>query len=262
MDNNEILSYFEAQAKTGKWDSLYDKNNPASYPFIVRFSKAINLIKQVENNTILDLGCGTGILIPYIIENKGNYIGLDNSVSMLKTVNQKFFNLIENGKVHLYFKDIRVYTPCEKIDIIIGLGFIEYFDDPEIIVEKLFEILPEGGQLILSFPNFKSLDYFSVQLFTPIRFLLRKLTGRHTISPPRKMWNSKYAKKLFLKAGFKDIKIVNYNVNIFSYPFTRLSMKFTNYWAKKFEDSFLSKIGFFSSGFIITAEKNNFIVFK
>lgn len=255
MNKDEILSYFEVQAKTGEWDSLYDKNNPASYPFIVRFVKAINLIKQVENNSVLDLGCGTGILIPYVIENKGKYIGLDNSESMLKTVNKKFSKLIENGNVSLHLKDIREFTPSEKFDIIIGLGFIEYFDDPETVVEQLYELLPKGGQLILSFPNFKSLDYFNLQLTAPIRFLLRKLTGRHTISPPRKMWNSKYAKKLFSNAGFQDLNIVNYNVNIFSYPFTRISIKFTNFWANKFEYSFLSKIGIFSSGFIIMAVK-------
>ena len=43
MKTNEVLNYFEQEAKVGNWDSLYDSSNPKSYSFIVRLQKTLNL---------------------------------------------------------------------------------------------------------------------------------------------------------------------------------------------------------------------------
>ena len=255
MNDREILDYFESQAKSGAWDSLYNPKNPGSYPFIIRFKKGIELLHSIDGKTVLDLGCGTGVLIPHIVENNGFYIGVDSSQNMLDVIKKQYSSLVESNKIKLFSQDIRNFETPDKIDIVVGLGFIEYFDNPEIILKKLYEFLPQGGQLILSFPNFNSLDYFSVRFFSPFRFLLRKISGKSTHQPPRRMWNIKFAEKLFLNAGFNNIKLVNYNVNIFAYPFTKISMRFTNFWAKKFEYSKLSTIHFFASGFIVSAVK-------
>ena len=255
MNYSEILNYFERQAVTGEWNSLYDHKNPASYPFIMRFKKAVELIDSIERNTVLDLGCGTGILIPYVIEKKGNYIGLDNSENMLNIVKEQYTKLITEKSVSLFLGDVKDFIPTINIDVIIGLGFIEYFDKPEIVINQLYEILPKGGKLILSFPNINSLDYFCLKLLAPIRFILRKVTGKGTIAPPRMMCSSSEANNLFRNAGFKNLKKANYNVNFFVYPFTKISLKFTNFFASKLEYSFLSKIGVFSTGFIISVEK-------
>jgi len=255
MNDQEILGYFESQAKSGEWDSLYDPKNTKSYPFIIRFKKSIELMKPIEGMTVLDLGCGTGILIPHVINNKGSYMGLDSSENMLDVVKKKYPALIESNKIKLFSDDIRNFEPSQKIDVMIGLGFIEYFDDAESVIRKLYQFLADRGQLILSFPNFNSLDYLSLRLTSPFRYLLRKISGKSTHQPPRRLWNQKMAKKMFLNCGFKNIKSVNYNVNIFTYPFTKISMGFTNFWARKFEYSKLSSKDFFATGFIISGEK-------
>ena len=54
-----------------------------------------------------------------------------------------------------------------------------------------------------------------------------------------------------------SIIIVNYNTNIFTYPFTKFFPRFSNYMGNIFEDSFLNKFSFFSSGFIVKFEKKS-----
>ena len=84
MNNKDILSYFENQAQTGHWDALYNPENPVSYWFIIRLQKAIRLIQSFDNKNVLDLGCGTGVLIPFVINDNGKYVGIDISEKMLK----------------------------------------------------------------------------------------------------------------------------------------------------------------------------------
>lgn len=257
MDYNAVLKYFENSAETGDWNSLYNPKNPLSYSFLVRLQKAITLAGSFENKNVLDLGCGTGALIPFVIDDGGRYIGLDASKKMLDGIEKKYsvYFKLDKEKVSFMFGDIRCLQLPDNMDIIIGLGFIEYFDNPRELIQKLYDKLPKGGSLILSFPNIRSLDYGFVQLLSYCRRLARILSGNHTYQPPHKLWSVDSAKSLYAEAGFRNIKIMNYNVNIFAYPVTRLSMHFTNFWAKILEYSVLSRWSIFATGFLISGEK-------
>lgn len=255
MSKVTTLDYFEYQAKSGIWGSLYNPRNSSSYPFIVRFNKSIDLIESIKNKTVLDLGCGTGVLIPYVNKNGGKYIGIDISQNMIDEVKKEYSELIESKEVSIHHTDIANFIVPDNVDIIIGLGFIEYFNNPQSIIDKLYEQLPKGGQLIFSFPNFNSLDYFSLMLFAPIRYIIRTLSGKSTSQPPRTLWNKNMAKKLFENSGFKEQELSAYNINIFAYPFTKISMRFVNFFSRIFEYSSLSKVVFFATGFIISGKK-------
>jgi SAM-dependent methyltransferase len=255
MQKDKILKYFESLAKNGGWDSLYDPRNPKSYSFIVRLKKSLDLLDGIENKTVCDLGCGTGVLIPFILERGGNYIGVDNSENMLDQIRVNFSKELQVNKLMLIFSDFENLLLENKCNVLIGLGFIEYFNEPEEILKKTYEMLPEGGQLILSFPNFFSLDYFLLKLLAPFRFGVRLITDKGTPQPPRKLWTIKKTKKIFLDTGYKDLKIVNYSINFFFYPFSRFFPEFCNYISKKLEYSFMARFSFFSTGFIISGRK-------
>lgn len=255
MKDSLILKYFEEQAKLGIWDELYNPNNPLSHSFIHRFNKSINLIEDLNGKKICDLGCGTGILIPFVLYSNGKYTGVDNSKEMINVINKKFFKELETKAIDLKSCDLRDLNINEKFDVIFGLGFIEYFDNPDSILEKIDSLLNNNGQVILSFPNLLSLDYFMVKAFYILKYLFRIMFNKKTNTPPRNMWTVDSAKKMFERKGFKNIKIINYNTNLFVYPFTRIIPKFSNFFGNFFENSFLSRISFFSTGFIISAKK-------
>jgi len=250
-----ILKYFENSAKSGEWNSLYDPRNPSSYSFIVRLEKAIDLAYSFKNKKVLDLGCGTGVLVPFVINDGGQYVGLDASKEMLDEIKRIYPAYTNKENVNFIFGDMRNVRLPDNTDIMIGLGFIEYFDNPEEAIQILYSNLPVDGRLILSFPNSHSMDYMSLLLLAPFRYAVKAVLKKFTYQPQRKLWNIKNAEMLYTKAGFKNLKVVNYNVNIFAYPFTRMSLSFTNFWAKRFEYSKLSKCGFFATGFLISGEK-------
>lgn len=255
MRYSAILKYFDDSAKSGEWNSLYDPKNPSSYSFIVRLQKAINLAGSFRNKKALDLGCGTGVLMPFVLNDEGQYTGLDISKEMLDEIQRIYPSYANKENAGFIFGDIRKVQLPDRLDTIIGLGFIEYIENPEDIIQMLYDKLLPGGRLILSFPNSFSLDHMCLLSLTPLRFIAKTIFNRFTYQPQRKLWSLKTAKELYLKAGFKNLKFVNYNVNIFAYPITRISMSFVNFWAKRFEYSKLSNHSFFATGFIISGEK-------
>ena len=73
-----VQNFFETKAKTGEWKSLYDLNNPTSYPFVIRIKKTTEMLSEhISGKKVCDLGCGTGALIPFVNENKAHYTGVD-----------------------------------------------------------------------------------------------------------------------------------------------------------------------------------------
>ena len=255
MEYKKILEYFTDQAKSGVWDSLYDPSNPLSHSFIHRYRKSINLINYKDNNNIIDLGCGTGILVKFALENNLKYYGMDNSVEMLDYIKKNYKSEVNENKVTLLLADFQNYDSLDKFDIFFGIGFIEYFDNPFIQISRMLEKLKNKNQIILSFPNRGSLDSLMLNILFLPKLLIRKIFGINTNQPPRKMFTVNDILNYSKNKKNVKIKIINYNTNIFTYPFTRFFPRFSNFIGNYLEDSFLNKFSFLSSGFIVLFEK-------
>lgn len=255
MDRSKVISYFSAQAINGNWASLYDPTNPISYSFIQRFIKTVKLMQPIQGN-ILDMGCGTGILEKVVVENNAKYIGFDGAKEMIDACNKKFSDDIASGKAQFQLADSKHFKTDALIDCAVGMGYLEYFENPDECLTEAKKHLKSGGKLILSFPHKNSLDNFGLFVLSPFRKLATLLTGKNTPQPPRKYWQKNEAAELFERNGFKVTEIVFYNTSIVHYPFTKFAPKFSNLIASAIEKSALNKIPFFSTGFIICAVKN------
>lgn len=256
MDKSTIVSYFRNQASSGDWASLYDPKNPISYPFIQRFVKTVDLMQPISGE-ILDMGCGTGIMVKVVTEQGAKYTGFDLAPEMIEACNKKFSEEIIKGTVAFYLNDSSDFHTNKLFDTALGMGYIEYFENPEFGMLQSKKWLKPNGKLILSFPHKNSIDYFMVNLLMPFRKLSTLITGKKTIKPDRKMWSRAEAIELFEKHGFNDIKLVNYNVNFLHYPFTKISLNLSNKVGALIENTFFERIGILSTSFIISAIKKD-----
>ena len=82
--------------------------------------------------------------------------------------------------------------------------------------------LNNKNQIILSFPNSGSLDSLMLKILYLPKLIIRKIFNKNTKQPPRKMFVMNEILSYSKNTKNIKIKIVNYNTNIFTYPFTFL----------------------------------------
>ena len=104
-----------------------------------------SLIKK--NSKILDVGCGNGELMKYILENISNNIrGLEISKKNVQTCIKKGLTVIE-GNAEL---DLGQF-PNKSFNYVILSQTLQAFLNPE---KVLFELLRVGNKAIVTIPNF------------------------------------------------------------------------------------------------------------
>lgn len=118
--------------------------------------KQINSINDVlddssiqNNDYILDVGCGTGILIPYLLDrisDEGKVIGIDVSERMIEIAKNKYNDnrlyFIVNDIFHYDFKDL-------SFNKIFVFSTFPHLDEKDKILNRFYKILNKDGLLII-----------------------------------------------------------------------------------------------------------------
>ncbi|PAB60368.1 class I SAM-dependent DNA methyltransferase [Anaeromicrobium sediminis] len=104
--------------------------------------KSIELLDISENKSVLDVGCGTGILY-YVLEDKRlkKYLGLDISEKMLEELKRTF---PDADTICMDF-DERVEIN-DKFDYIIIFNSIPHFENMNIVFENAANLLNNNGK--------------------------------------------------------------------------------------------------------------------
>lgn len=111
------------------------------------------LNKSPETLHILDVGCGNGWLINYLNNSKHLYFGIDINITELKQAARLFAS---NNSFFIFGNIVKDQIPFQKgsFDVIILSSAIQYFEDLEILLTKLYYILTEKGEIHIIDTNF------------------------------------------------------------------------------------------------------------
>ncbi|OAD91891.1 SAM-dependent methyltransferase [Aequorivita soesokkakensis] len=135
---------WDRQYKTGRWESLKNEIEAIRYykiiEFILRFSP--------KNPSILDIGCGDGLLTERMKpEDYSYFLGLDFSKESIKLASNK--NL---PKAEFLAADAVKFKPKQKFDIIIFNEAFYYIHETEKqnVLDRMLANLTEEGIIITS----------------------------------------------------------------------------------------------------------------
>ena len=107
-----------------------------------------------ENSHVLDVGCGDGILMQYLIkEKKVNIRGIEISKTKVQNCIAKGLTIIEGNAE----KDLSQF-PDKSFDYVILSQTLQAFLNPEKVINELLRI---GKQAIVTIPNF---GYWKIRL--------------------------------------------------------------------------------------------------
>ncbi|WP_452220319.1 class I SAM-dependent methyltransferase [Lacinutrix salivirga] len=177
---------WNSQYKNGKWEKLKGKEEAERYKTIGDF-----VLKSAPNNaTLLELGCGEGILLHYLkAVNYKKYIGIDFSqvsITSAKTLNYKNTEFI--------CADIHTYKPELLFDAIIfneSFYYIHKNERAKVLNTVLAHLKPNGLVINSVYKDkFNCWPYFEKDLLKHLEF--KTITGSH----PENFWKIGVYKKI------------------------------------------------------------------
>ncbi|MDE6272175.1 MAG: class I SAM-dependent methyltransferase [Muribaculaceae bacterium] len=120
-----------------------------------RINAILDLLDIENGMNVLDLGTGTGVLIPFISERiglKGRVVGVDLSEGMLEIACEKFGNL---ANVEFRKLDFEEQSIEGLFDIIMLYSVYPHLHCPHRTIERLFNsnIRSKSGKVVVAFPS-------------------------------------------------------------------------------------------------------------
>ena len=162
--NRQERTYLEARLKEGR---IYSNEILAKLPYICREHPLANewrlreasmksLIKYFlpyKDLEILDLGCGNGWLSNQLAVNTENYLAaLDVNKPELEQAVNVFSS---NKRLRFIYGDVfENILPQKSFDAVIISSVIQYFEEPALLIERLFDLLNVDGEIHIVDSNF------------------------------------------------------------------------------------------------------------
>ncbi len=155
------LSYKEQYRLIDRKDILKPKFPRSFFAYENRFISVISKISSYVSKTnskitILDIGCGDGVyekLLPRDIFDNLYKIGVDFSKKQLKKA-KKYFD--KTNQVDLDSDKLPIND--KSIDLVICSEVLEHLFFPEKVISEISRVLKPGGVVLITVPNFPSLQ--------------------------------------------------------------------------------------------------------
>ncbi len=146
------------ESESGRLDEAafpaYSHPNPfINWLFWQRLRKTMETIERgAPYQRVLDFGCGSGVLLPFLGKIASNVIALDIDLLPFERMKAQI-DFPANIEVH----DTRSFPldqlPVASFDIITALDVLEHVDNLSATLKNLLRLLKPGGRLIVSGPT-------------------------------------------------------------------------------------------------------------
>ena len=137
---DEVAAYFNERAD--KWDE-----NGCSGESRVQ-GAVLSLVDLKPGDSVLDLGCGTGVMIPfYLAAQAGKIVAVDVSEKMVERAREKFGN---EPSVELRASDALSLDESERFDAVVIYNAYPHFFEKVALVEKVHRLVKTGGRFVVA----------------------------------------------------------------------------------------------------------------
>ncbi len=161
----------------------------------------VDALELSKGDTVVELGCGTGLNFPLVLEKigpEGKLIGVDLVDKMLDQARKR---VNENGwkNVELVQSDFASYEFPKELDGIFATGALQYSSEYDKIIKRCYDALKPGKRFALL--DFK-MSQGSARIFAPILLFFTKPFEAKKEYLERHGWKS--IEKYFDKTSFLE----------------------------------------------------------
>ena len=124
----------------------------------------------VRGKRVLEVGCGTGLILERLAKYADEAVGIDLSPGMLDKARERGLTVEEASATDLPFDD-------ESFDVVCSFKVLAHVPDIEKALVEIARVTRPGGYMFLEFYNPFSL-----------RYVAKRLAGPQPIISPKKHW--------------------------------------------------------------------------
>jgi ABC-type Mn2+/Zn2+ transport system permease subunit/ubiquinone/menaquinone biosynthesis C-methylase UbiE len=138
--------FFDKHAEN--WDSMVHHDSK-------KIDIILNMLELKPNHHVLDVGSGTGVLIPYlsnIINLEGQITAIDFSQKMIE-VAQKKHPIETYPNIVFSIQDVNNMNIVNHYNAAICYSCFPHFQDKQKVIKKLTQSLQKGGRLLIAHSN-------------------------------------------------------------------------------------------------------------
>lgn len=143
-----IRTYFNQKAAI--WDETVAEKDTSK---LEQMAERLNI---VPGATVLDVGTGTGVFIPFLLSevgDKGRIVTLDFAEKMLRKAQAKGFN----GNIDYLCADVmNIPIDDEVFDIVVCYSSFPHFQDKTVALAEINRVIKSGGKLLVCHTSSRS----------------------------------------------------------------------------------------------------------
>jgi ubiquinone biosynthesis O-methyltransferase len=160
--------------------------------------RIIEVKKRAKGSTLLDVGCGTGLLCRALATSFKKVVGVDGSEWKIKTAKK----LTNATNVEYHFSYFEKFEPAGQYDTITMTNVLEHVDDPISFLKRAKQWLSPEGIILATVPNALGL-HKRVGLKMGLISDLYALTQDDLSKGHKRIYDPDMLRQDFFEAGFK-----------------------------------------------------------
>lgn len=138
IDKKEVVAFFDSLASG--WDADMVRNEDV-------IASILDNAGVREGSNVLDIACGTGVLIPdYLFRGASRIVAVDISPEMIAVAKGK----INDSRISFVCADAETGDFGKDFDCIVIYNAFPHFSDPEALISNLSSMLVPGGRLTVA----------------------------------------------------------------------------------------------------------------
>ncbi len=149
------------------WNSTWQNLPPLHHyqgPVFEQHPVLAKYLFRTDGASAIEIGCVPGNFMVYLNKEFGYRVdGIDYSDQLDYVRANLEYNGIFDSK--LFAGDFFEFSPSEQYDLVFSGGFVEHFDDHELVVRKHAELAKPGGTVVIFLPNLTYLHKWLAWLF-------------------------------------------------------------------------------------------------
>jgi ubiquinone/menaquinone biosynthesis C-methylase UbiE len=228
MEDNEHLFLIPGRITVAKRATVVEENLDTFRLYPMDFLRKVRVHQDMlerascyihRGSSVLDMGCGIGLLAEELLSRKVSYEGLDVHPDLISTCCDRFKDV---NHFRFYEEDInKVSLPDQSYDHVVLLNTLNIGGvDPIPLIQKSYQALKKGGSLIVSGPlsneSFQLVEPFILEQLSEVGvsaddpdFVALRQANAKLLTEKGNYWSAEGMRELLLYLGFEDITAVH-----------------------------------------------------